>query len=124
VPAVFPINGIHLLRGAIFVEDSPRANAFHEAAFRATWKDGRNVSDKSIAAEIAQEVGIDPAEFLAGIAAIEVKDKLKNNTAASIARGAFGVPTFFFRDQMFWGQDRLEMLKAAIDKAQRTTVAE
>ena len=44
----------------------------------------------------------------------ETKDRLKDVTTQAVERGVFGAPTFFFGEQMFWGQDRIEQLKSAI----------
>ena len=46
-----------------------------------------------------------------------VKQQLKDNTDEAVARGVFGAPTFFVGDQMFFGQDRLEFVVPALDRA-------
>jgi 2-hydroxychromene-2-carboxylate isomerase len=43
-----------------------------------------------------------------------VKDQLKAQTEAAVQRGVFGAPTFFVGEQMFWGQDRLDFVRAAL----------
>ena len=63
---------------------------------------------------IRDRIGIDGQDFLSAIAAQEVKDALKNNTTEAVERGAFGAPTFFVRDEMFFGQDRLEFVEEAL----------
>jgi 2-hydroxychromene-2-carboxylate isomerase len=44
----------------------------------------------------------------------EAKDRLRDVTTQAVERGVFGAPTFFVGEQMFWGQDRIEQLKAAL----------
>ena len=44
----------------------------------------------------------------------EIKDELKSNTEEAIQRGAFGAPTFYVADQMFFGNDRFEFIEDAI----------
>ena len=60
------------------------------------------------------EAGLDPAEFQDLIERTEVKDQLKENTERAVSRGAFGCPTFFVGDEMFFGQDRLDDLRQAL----------
>jgi 2-hydroxychromene-2-carboxylate isomerase len=50
------------------------------------------------------------------IGATEIKDALAATTAEAVARGVFGAPTFFVGDQMFFGQDRLDFVRAALVK--------
>jgi 2-hydroxychromene-2-carboxylate isomerase len=43
-----------------------------------------------------------------------IKDDLKARTEAAVARGIFGLPTFFVGEKMWWGQDRLDWVKEAL----------
>ena len=47
----------------------------------------------------------------------QVKEKLKRNSDNAVSRGAFGAPTFFYNDEMFFGQDRLEFLAESINNS-------
>ena len=116
VPNNFPINGLYLLRGTVFLEGRPEWEAYRKAAYRATWREDRNVSDPAVATEIGKEVGLDIEEFSAGIASPAVKEKLQANTKNAIERDAFGVPTFFVGDEMFWGQDRLDFVRREVER--------
>lgn len=111
MPTNFPVNGIHLLRGALAAQDLGVFPAFHRAAFRATWQEGRDVSDKAVASDVARAVDARIAERMDDPA---VKERLKAATAAAIARGAFGVPAFFVGDELFWGHDRLPYVARAL----------
>ena len=116
IPNNFPINGLYLLRGSVFLEGRPESEPFRKAAYRATWMEDRNVSDPAVVMEIGKEVGLDIEEFSLGITSPAVKEKLQENTANTIARGAFGVPTFFAGDEMFWGQDRLDFVRREVER--------
>jgi len=116
IPNNFPINGLYLLRGTVFLEGRPECKVYRKAAYRATWIEDRDVSDRDVAIEIAKEVGLDIEEFSDGISSPSVKEKLQANTAITIERGAFGVPTFFVRDEMFWGQDRLDFVRRELER--------
>lgn len=104
-PASFPINGIHALRGALVAEREGALQAYHEAMFRAAWRDQRDISDKTVVGLVAKEAGV-PA-VLDAIDDPAIKDELKARTEAAKKRGVFGVPTFIVGGELFWGHDRL-----------------
>jgi 2-hydroxychromene-2-carboxylate isomerase len=60
------------------------------------------------------EPGEDVAAFRAAIAAPALKQRLIDETESASTRGVFGAPTFFFGDEMFWGNDRLAVLEAIV----------
>ena len=68
-------------------------------------------------AAICRQTGIDADAFLAGIAQADMKDALKANTEEAIRRGAFGSPTFFIGDDMYFGNDRLPLVRSALLRA-------
>ena len=72
------------------------------------------MNEPTIIAEVLDTIGIGTEEFLVAIAAQDVKETLKNNTEEAVKRGAFGAPTFFVGDEMFFGQDRLDFVEAAL----------
>jgi 2-hydroxychromene-2-carboxylate isomerase len=115
-PANFPLNGLYAVRGALWVQaHAPeRFAAWHAAAYRAAWRDNRNIGDRAVVVEIAGEVGLDRERFSAGIEDPTIKEKLKQETAHVIARGAFGLPTFFVGSEMFFGHDRLEYVRREV----------
>ena len=122
MPKVMPINGLYMLRGAVFLNSNVAeygkelVSKYRHAAFKATWVDQRDVASAAAVADIAAEIGIDREAFAAGIATQPVKDELRANTAAAIARGAFGVPTIFVGGELFFGQDRLDQVKRLVDR--------
>jgi 2-hydroxychromene-2-carboxylate isomerase len=112
----FPINTITLMRIAVGLQmrDDPRFMAYCTAMFRAIWVDARNMNDPATVASVLQSAGFDAPALLALAGDQSVKDKLKADTEAAVARGIFGAPTFFVGDQMFWGQDRLDFVREAL----------
>lgn len=117
IPGNFPINGLHLLRATLFLRDRPECDAYRKAAYRATWVDDRNVSDPAVALEIGVELGLDREELSAGSVSPAVKQQLKANTERAIERGAFGVPSFFVGEELFWGQDRLDFVRREVERS-------
>ena len=110
----FPVNTLALMRGAVAYQQQGRLDQYIEAIFSAMWVTGKNMNEPTIVAEVLDTIGIGAQEFLVAIAAQDVKDKLKNNTEEAVKRGAFGAPTVFVGDEMFFGQDRLDFVEAAL----------
>ena len=76
---------------------------------RHVWRGGADAADPARLAELAQQLAprLDPASA-------EVKQRLRNETDAAIARGVFGVPTLGIEDKLFWGYDALDMAAACL----------
>ena len=112
-PSVFPINGLHALRGALAARQLDRFGEFHRAAFRAAWAEDRDISSAEVVLNLAAELGLDRADFSARVAGAEVKDELRRLTENAIERGAFGVPSFLAGEELFWGHDRMDYVRRA-----------
>ncbi len=123
-PKVFPVNSVKAMRGCIWLARSDAFKAcllpFIEATFAAYFTRQEDVSQDAVLAAVCQQTGIDADAFAAGITQPDIKDALKANTDEAIARGAFGVPSFFVGDDMYFGNDRLDLLRLAVVKAQAT----
>lgn len=116
-PSVFPVNGIQALRGALWCqENAPEMfRAYHDGLFRATWAEDQNVGDKSVVIEIAAGLKLDREAFASGIGDPAIKERLKENTAAAEAQGIFGVPSFIVEGELYWGHDRMEYVREALE---------
>lgn len=113
-PAMFPLDGIHALRGAIVAQERNVFARYHRSMFRAAWAEQRDISDKAVVADILGEATGEPATaMLEAIADQRVKDRLRANTASAVERGVFGLPAFFVGDEMFWGHDRIDYVARA-----------
>jgi 2-hydroxychromene-2-carboxylate isomerase len=112
----FPINTLMLMRGAVGLQLYQPASLlpYGDAVYRAIWVDGRNMNDPAVVAEVLQQAGFDAAEILQLAQQQQVKDALKAVTQEAIDRGVFGAPTFFVGSRMFWGQDRIDQVKDAL----------
>jgi 2-hydroxychromene-2-carboxylate isomerase len=98
------------MRGAIVAQAAGCFPAYHAMMFRAMWAEGVNLGDPQIVKEMFAQLGMDPD----AVERDEVKERLKANTEEAVARGAFGAPTFFVGDAMFWGNDRIQFIEAAL----------
>jgi 2-hydroxychromene-2-carboxylate isomerase len=111
MPPVFPINGLYALRAALAAQQHGGFEKLHAALFHAAWSDGRDISTKDAVAALARELGLPAiAEALDDPA---IKETLKTNTEKGVARGAFGVPSFFVGEDLYWGHDRMHLAGAA-----------
>lgn len=110
----FPINTLHLMRGAAGLQDDPRFMAYVTAVFDAMWQDPKNLGDPAEMGPVLARAGVGGEEFRALIEDEGTKARLKATTERAVARGAFGAPTFFVGDDMFFGQDRLDWVEEAL----------
>jgi len=81
------------------------------ALLRAVWVEDRDIADHATLAAIADENGVDGKALLAATEEGSVKAEYQANTDEAIAMGVFGAPTYVFEGELFWGQDRLQMLE-------------
>ena len=89
-------------------------DVFVEATFGAYFTREEDISQDAVLQAICSAVGIDANAFMQGIARPDIKEQLKSNTEEAIARGAFGVPTFFIGEDMYFGNDRLALVRSAL----------
>jgi 2-hydroxychromene-2-carboxylate isomerase len=115
----FPINTLVLMRGALGLQlrDPARFVPYVDAVYDAIWARGLDMNDPAIVAGLLQASGFEPQAVLALTADPQVKEKLKSVTAEAVQRGVFGAPTFFVDGAMYWGQDRLDFVEAALKEA-------
>lgn len=114
-PTVFPVNSVKCMRGAFVALDEGKLPAYATAAFEAYWGDDRDLSKEDVLADIATRAGIERQRFFAGIETDSCKARLRTNTDELIARGGFGSPTMFVGGDMFFGNDRMPLIKAALE---------
>ncbi len=106
----FPILTVPHMRGAILAQKKDILEDYMQSMFDSMWLKGLNLNDQEILTQVASESGIDPNDFAEGISSDEIKDELRVNTQFAIDKGAFGVPTYFLENEMFWGIDSIKFL--------------
>jgi len=114
-PRVFPVNSVKCMRGAFVALDEGKLVPYATAAFEAYWGNDLDIAQEAVLADIATRAGLERQRFFAGIETDSCKTRLRANTDELIARGGFGSPTIFVGDQMFFGNDRMPLIKAALD---------
>ena len=109
----FPVNTLLIMRGAVAAERLGVAAAYNEAMFAGMWEQGLKLDLPDVwhRAMIAADL---PADALAeGAGDDAIKQQLVANTASAVERGAFGSPTFFLGEEMWFGKERLRDVEEA-----------
>lgn len=116
-PTIFPVNSVKCMRGAFVALDEGKLIPYATAAFEAYWGADRDLAREEVLADIAERAGIERQRFFAGIETASCKTRLRANTDELIARGGFGSPTIFVGNDMYFGNDRMPLVKAALEAA-------
>lgn len=109
-PSVFPANSLTAMR-ALCALESAQVKEMALKLFAAYWGEGRNIAEPAVLADI-----LGP-ELLALASEDAIKEKLKANTEDAVRRGAFGAPTLFVGDDMYFGEDRVFLVEHALKGA-------
>lgn len=110
----FPVNTLALMRGAIAAQRLGLFERYVDEVYRHMWADPKKMDDAEVFRAALAESGIEPEPLLALSQTPEVKDELRRNTERSVACGAFGSPTFFVGNEIFFGKDRLRDVEEMI----------
>ena len=113
----FPVNTLTIMRGAIVAEDEGNLDDYVDAVNRAMWEKGLKMDDPDVIATLLSANGFDGSALVARTQEPEIKARLAQNTEAAVARGVFGIPTFFVGEEMFFGKDRLGQVEEALLEA-------
>lgn len=108
----FPINTLQLMRMAagLQLQSEQALTDFMDAIFPAMWCEGKNMGDIEVVKAVLSEAGLDSDAIIALAADEDAKAALKATTEDAVARGAFGAPTCFIGEDMYFGQDRLDFI--------------
>jgi 2-hydroxychromene-2-carboxylate isomerase len=87
---------------------------FVNAVMRAIWAEDQNVADAGVLIAIADRCGLKGRELVDAADTEAVRTEYHGNTGRALAAGVFGSPFYVFAGELFWGQDRLDMLEEAI----------
>ena len=121
-PKVFPVNSVKAMRACIWLDsldhthpsEPPQIVKFATAVFEAYWSREEDISQDAVLTAVCQTSGVNATAMFEAVAQQSVKDQLKANTEEVIAPGGFGSPTMFVGDDMFFGNDRLPLVRAAL----------
>jgi len=108
MPAVFPQNSLQAARLALAGAEAGWIVPFTKAVYLAEFRDGADISDRTVLEGVLRGLKLDPAPVFARIATADIKERLKEQTDLAQESGIFGAPSFIVGDELFWGNDRLE----------------
>lgn len=114
MPSRFPMNTIKAMRLCLQAQAYGRQEALALRLYEDYWARDADLNDEATLRAALVAVGLPADELLAGCAKQEVKDGLRLQTEEAVRRGAFGAPAFFVGDDLFWGNDRLHFVEAAL----------
>lgn len=103
----FPVNTLLMMRAAMVAQRDGYLDAYIAAGLKALWEDDQNMADPEVFAAVMTQAGFDGSALVSATQDDVVKSALVAATAEAVARGVFGIPTFFVGDEMFFGKERL-----------------
>ena len=103
----FPVISLMLVRGALVAERDGYLMKYIDAMVDAMWEQGLKLDDPEVLRKAYADAGFDADKIMTDMSDDAIKAKLMENTNAAVARGAFGIPTFFVGDEIFFGKERL-----------------
>jgi 2-hydroxychromene-2-carboxylate isomerase len=112
----FPVRALKAHRMIVSAGDVEQAAHLGHALFDAAWVHDRDITADAELTAIATEAGLDGATLLGAAEGQPAKDALRANTDAAIALGMFGAPAFVVDGTLFWGNDRLDFVEAALKR--------
>jgi 2-hydroxychromene-2-carboxylate isomerase len=110
----FPVNTLNLMRAAIAAQFEDVFERYVEAAFHHMWREPKKMDDPEVAVKALSASGLNGAKLLARAQDADVKAKLIENTQSAVERGAFGSPTFFVGNEMFFGKEQLREVEEMV----------
>lgn len=110
----FPFNSITLQRMLCAADEDGRGVQFVEAMLPAVWEQDLDVADPEALGAAVERAGFDAKDLFERSQSDPIKQRLIDNTAKAVERGAFGIPTVFVGEEMFFGKERLAQIEEAL----------
>lgn len=104
------------LRAALVAKDAGCFHAFHDPMYRSRWAEPVDPADPNHVRGLLAAAGLDADVAMERAESQEMIERLENDTDDAIARGVFGVPTMFVGDEMFFGNDRFELVRYYLER--------
>lgn len=110
----FPVNTLMMMRGAVYAEHTDYYQKYVNAMFDCMWASPRKMDELDVFSAALEEHDLPVADILAGIQGPEIKQRLIDSTNAAVERGAFGSPTFFLGEEIYFGKEKLRDIEEAV----------
>jgi 2-hydroxychromene-2-carboxylate isomerase len=112
----FPINTLGLMRGMVAALHMAVERQFLDIVLTGMWEDGAKMDDPQVFLDRLNSGGLDGQALIDLSVTPDVKAELVANTDAAVARGVFGIPTFFVGDEIFFGKERLGQIEELLQQ--------
>lgn len=113
-PRYFPYDSRLATLVIIAAGDADKAMKLAGAFLRGCWAEERDMADEAEVAAVIRGAGLDSGTLLKRANMPETAARYEAFTDEAIARQVFGAPTYVYKDELFWGQDRLDFLDRAL----------
>ena len=110
----WPVNTLQVMRGAVAAQKQGCFERYVEVVNVAMWEEGLNMQDPDTIVRALDAAGLDGRRLYDGTQDPEVKSVLLANTQAAHDRGAFGSPSFFVGQELFFRKDRMREVEEEI----------
>jgi len=110
MPSVFPVNSVKAMRGAYVAMEEGVLVSYARLVFRRYWTDLVDISQDDVLVSVIEKIGLDRQSFFDRISTQAYKDMLRHSTDELIERGGFGSPTLFLDGDMYFGNDRIDLM--------------
>jgi 2-hydroxychromene-2-carboxylate isomerase len=119
-PKHVPLNA-RLADGVVIaaIEAGLDPDPFLQRAFPAVWEQELNLADPAVVAKLADEAGLPGQKLVARSASTDISDAYEQNRQEAIAADVFGSPVYVLEGEVFWGQDRIELLADALKSGRK-----
>lgn len=112
----FPVNTLQIMRGAVYAKKHTFSERYIDEIYKHMWAEPKKMDEADIIRSAMEQSHLPADEILAGIQDPAVKQALIDNTNRSVEMGAFGSPTFFVENEIFFGKDKLNDVEEEINK--------
>lgn len=115
----FPINTLTLMRGMVAAQHLGITDQYVAVVLAGMWENGDKMDDPDVLIARLEAGGLDSKRLLELANSAEIKAELVANTEKAVARGVFGIPTFFVGDEMFFGKERIAQIEELLIRRAR-----
>ena len=112
----FPVISLQIIRGAVAADMDGYLEDYIDKVLVHMWEEPKKMDDPEVIKAAFEESGLDADKLISQMQDPDVKAKLISNTEEAVERGAFGIPTFFVDDEIYFGKDTLWQVEEALSK--------
>ena len=113
----YPLRPSRALRACAWAADRGLAEPFVQAVMAGYWAQAKDISDLAVLQAMADAVGLGPRPLAEVVEDAAMKHRIAANTEEAAASGLFGVPSFVLAGKLYFGNDHLDLLEAALERA-------